>query len=193
MRTQTITGPCEQLGLCSQGPKEQHGEEEGEGSNARYSRLESPGPRCEQGSHWTVGEVTDHSPVSLEDRLFAKSSHMESLGNERLSLACCHEAGLILEGGRKVYSLLGELSRGRSDHTPSGDSSLELQWPWSLLPLDPQGPSTNLWADPTCQLGHLSPSQNHIRCLLCLEVFGNLLCMPNKANDRLAAGPSVSC
>lgn len=79
---------------------------------------------AKQGSYRVVGEATDSSQVFLEDLLFAKSSHMGSLGNERLSLACCHESGLILEGGREVYSLPGELSRGRSDHTPS----------WGLLP-----------------------------------------------------------
>lgn len=66
-----------------------------------------------------VTRATDSIQVFLEDLLFAKSSHMESLGNERLSVACCHEAGLILEGGRKL-----QLSRDRSDHIPT----------WGLLP-----------------------------------------------------------
>lgn len=60
-----------------------------------------------------VGEATDSSQVFLEDLLFAKSSHMESLGNERLSVACCHEAGLIWkEAGKSTASLGSFLEAG---------------------------------------------------------------------------------
>lgn len=70
--------------------------------------LKSPqGHTAKQGSCRVVGKATDSSQVFLEDLLFAKSSHMGSLGNERLGLACCHESGLILEGGREVYRLPG--------------------------------------------------------------------------------------
>lgn len=74
-----------------------------------------------------AGETIDSSQAFLKDLLLAKGGHKRSLGNQRLSLAHCHETVFILEGGREVYSLLGELSRGRSAHTSS----------WGLLPLEP--------------------------------------------------------